>query len=156
MKTNCKQFQNSFQKNGKSSHFEVINTSLALNFLRILGWDYTMYNTETNSTAATGCECERDLYTCHWKTRTGHILDWKTNKLQNMSRNIYDCILGGTFLCFCMLKFRHTKYTQIVRVNSPCCQLVTRRKGRLPPCIHTGYSLSHALGACNCARCCAD
>ena len=34
----------------------------------------------------------RDLYMCHQKPRTRHILDWKTNELQNMSRNICDRI----------------------------------------------------------------
>ena len=32
----------------------------------------------------------RDLHMHQQKPRPGHIPDWKTNKLQNMSRNIYD------------------------------------------------------------------
>jgi len=34
----------------------------------------------------------RDLYMCHQNPRTRHILDRKTNELQNMSRNICDRI----------------------------------------------------------------
>ena len=32
-------------------------------------------------------------YMCHRKPITGHILDWKTNELQKMAQNIYDCII---------------------------------------------------------------
>ena len=39
------------------------------------------FSAETETTAARVCEtCSR---TCHWKPRTGHILDWKTNEPQN-------------------------------------------------------------------------
>ena len=36
-----------------------------------------------------GSERSWDLDMCHLKPRTGHILDWKTNKPQNMDRNNY-------------------------------------------------------------------
>ena len=35
------------------------NTSLVLNYPRILCWDYTTRNTETDTTAARGCETYR-------------------------------------------------------------------------------------------------
>ena len=34
----------------------------------------------------------RDLHMCHPNPEKGHILDWKTNELQNMSKNIYNDI----------------------------------------------------------------
>ena len=53
---------------------------------RIQCQDYTKCNTESDITAARYC----NLRMCHREPRTGHILDWKTNEPQNMSRNIYD------------------------------------------------------------------
>ena len=80
----------------------------------------------------------RDLHMSHQKPRTGHILnwktnknwhilDWKTNKLQNMSRNIYDCLL---LLCFCFFicwKCRCTKYAQIIWANRSVITLKAKR-----------------------------
>ena len=51
----------------------------------------TTQSTIQKVTAVRGCETP--------KPRTGHILDWKTNALQNMSRNVYDCIFLLLFVC---------------------------------------------------------
>ena len=58
------------------------NASLALNF-PTLCQDNTKRNTETDTTAAR----DRTTYMCHRKPRTGHIPEWKTQK---MSRKIYE------------------------------------------------------------------
>ena len=52
--------------------------------------------------------------------RAEHIVDWKTNKLQNMSRNIYDLPpppLSFFLFFFIRWKFKCSKYTQIIQVN---------------------------------------
>ena len=64
------------------------NTSLTLNCLRIQCHNYTKHDTETD----TGCKKSQHLHMCHRKPRNGLIPDRKPNELQNMSRNIYDCI----------------------------------------------------------------
>ena len=51
------------------------------------------------------------------KTLNEAIPDWKTNKPQNMSRNIYDHIFSLNFCTFVSWRFRCTKYAQIVQVN---------------------------------------
>ena len=65
----------------------------------------------------------RDLHRCHQKPRTGLIPDWKMNKLQNMSRNIYDHLKNKIriqlFCIFVCWKSGPIKYAQIVRVNRP-------------------------------------
>ena len=71
-----------------------------------------------------GSERSQDLHMRHWKLRTGHIPDWKTNELQNMARNIYD-LLYFFFLSFFQFsqcsKFRCIKYAQMVWVT--CLQI---------------------------------
>ena len=44
-----------------------------------------------------GSERSQCLHVCHWKTRIGHILDWKTNKPQKMSANISDTVFAKLF-----------------------------------------------------------
>ena len=64
-----------------------------------------------------GSQRSRDLHMSHRNPRTGHILDRKTNKLQNMFRNIYDHFL---LLCFCFFvcwNCRRAKYAQIIWSN---------------------------------------
>ena len=53
---------------------------------RIQCQDYTKHNTETNNMSARGCK----TYSCHQNPRADLILTWKTNELQNMTRNIND------------------------------------------------------------------
>ena len=48
-------------------------------------------------TKTTAAKRSRDLHMCHHKPRTGHILDWKTNEPQNMSRNTHDNVV--VFCC---------------------------------------------------------
>ena len=45
-----------------------------------------------------GNERSQCLHVCHWKTRTGQILDWKTNKPQKMSGNISDSVFAELFI----------------------------------------------------------
>ena len=68
----------------------------SLSCLRIQRRNYTKCNTENDTMAASGHE----TYTCAMeKPRTGHMLHWKTNEQQNLSRNIYDCIFWEILIC---------------------------------------------------------
>ena len=93
------------------------NTSLALNCLRIQCWDYTKCNTETNTTAARGCDTD----TCTTENpelgmfRTGTLINCKICLAISMvvlkkNKNILVC-----------WKFRCTKYAQIIWVNRSEC-----------------------------------
>ena len=63
------------------------------------------------------CNSKRswDLIMRHQKPRTGQILDWKTRELQNMFRNID--FFSSSYFHMVFWKSRHTKYTQIIKVN---------------------------------------
>ena len=63
-------------------------TSLALKCPKNQGQN-SKHNTKIQHYRSEGLQ---DLRMHHWKPGTGHILDWKTNAPQNMSRNIDDHI----------------------------------------------------------------
>ena len=63
---------------------------------------------------------------CHQKPRTGYILDWKTNELQNMSRNIDESFPPLVFLYAENSAIQ--KYTQTIQVN----RLGKAIKGKMP------------------------
>ena len=70
-----------------------------------------------------------------------HILDWKRNELQNMSRNIYDLKKQTNkkhiFVCW---KFKCSKYTQIIQINR--CTYHPATNSTMTKLQHTAPSLT--------------
>ena len=104
MKTIWK-YQYGFQKNGQCSYFAVeIQASL---------WTAQKFSVETTLEQYRNQHHGRvrlwNLHMCRWKPELGilNILDWRTNELQNMSRNTDD------FFGLFSLRFSYAENLQV-------------------------------------------